>query len=62
MEELYKVMDDLLEVELQMNAAISTEEVMSAIKRNRDKKYSAVYVTSPTYEGIVSDVRALAFI
>ena len=46
--------------ELQMNAAISTEEVMSAIKRNRDKKYSAVYVTSPTYEGIVSDVRALA--
>ncbi len=41
-----------------INSGISPSEVEKAIIENRKAK--AVFITSPTYEGVVSDVRAIA--
>lgn len=58
--------------EMQMNAAVTPEEVRSELAESADiahehditsnveRAYLAVYVTSPTYEGIVSDIEELA--
>ena len=43
---------------VQMNTEISAEEVRGALKRNQ--KIKAVLIVSPTYDGVVSDVGAIA--
>lgn len=45
-----------------MNAGISVQAVEDMLEEGRKKniKYRAVYITSPTYEGVVSDVEEIA--
>ena len=45
---------------MQMNSVISPKELHDTLEKSSGRAYSAVYVTSPTYEGIVSDIRRLA--
>lgn len=52
--------------EFGINGGIKPEDVKDALERNRiksasrEKKIQAVLIVSPTYEGIVSDIRAIA--
>lgn len=43
---------------LQINGVISPQEVQQALER--DSEIEAILITSPTYEGVVSDVRTIA--
>lgn len=45
-----------------MNAGISVQAVEDMLEKSRKKniKYKAVYITSPTYEGVVSDIEEIA--
>ena len=46
------------EVELGLNGGISPKEVETALEQHRDVQ--AVVITSPTYDGILSDVKGIA--
>lgn len=52
---------DLIDETL-MNDAISPDNVEAALEKAKkeNRKYSAVYITSPTYEGIVSDILSIS--
>ena len=49
---------DSLNTELGLNGAIAPEDVEAALKRHPDAE--AVMITSPTYDGIVSDIEKIA--
>lgn len=46
--------------ELDINAGISAEKVKELFEKNQEKNYRFVYITSPTYEGVVSDIESIA--
>ena len=46
------------EVQMQMNVELEVEEVVRALEEHPDAK--AVMIVSPTYDGVVSDVEAIA--
>ena len=46
------------EKEIQINGAVSIEDIKKALEENEDIK--AVMLVSPTYDGVLSDIRAIA--
>ena len=46
------------EEELQINGSVSIEDIKKALKENKDIK--AVMLVSPTYDGVLSDISAIA--
>ena len=46
--------------ELGINGGIRAEDVRAALEKDAIKHVQAVLITSPTYEGVVSDIRAIA--